>query len=384
VRVAFVHDWLPVYAGAERVLEAALELYPGAPIYTLIHHPAQFAGTGIADHPVHTSFLQRLPQGRQRYRTYLPLMPLAIESFDLNAYDTVISSSYAVAKGALTRADQFHVSYVHSPARYAWDLHAQYLAESGLTRGLKGAAARAVLHYLRLWDVASSHRVDVFIANSRYGGRRIWHTYRRRSHVVYPPVDVQRFRPGSTREDFYLTLSRLVPYKKVDLIVRAFNRLRLPLVVIGDGPDRARLARLAGPTVHLLGYQPDPVVTGYLERCKAFVFAADEDFGIVAVEAQAAGAPVIAFGRGGATETVIPGQTGIFFPEQTVASLVEAVSSFAARAHQFDAARIRANAERFAKDRFQREFAEVVERERAHWARSEPWRRRLPGDGSSG
>jgi glycosyltransferase involved in cell wall biosynthesis len=228
--------------------------------------------------------------------------------------------------------------------------------------------------------VASANRVDAFVAISRYVARRIWHTYRRPARVIYPPVDVDRFAARAAREDFYVTVSRLVPYKRVDLIVRAFNRLRLPLVVIGDGPDFAKIARLAGPTVRLLGYQTDPVVTDYLERCRAFVFAAEEDFGIVPVEAQAAGAPVIAFGRGGVTETVVPGETGIFFSTQTVAALVDAVQSFAARADQFDAARIRANAERFAKARFQREFAEAVERERDHWARSEPWRRRLPGD----
>ncbi|BBL81896.1 glycosyltransferase family 4 protein [Thermus thermophilus] len=369
MRVAFVHDWLTAYAGAEKVLEAALELYPTAPIYTLVYQQESFKGSRIAEHPVHTSFIERLPKGREKYRAYLPLMPLAIEQFDLSGYDVVISSSHAVAKGVLTRADQLHISYVHTPIRYAWDLQFQYLKEAGIERGLKSAIARVILHYIRLWDVASSNRVDVFVANSHYVAQRIWKFYRREAQVIYPPVDVDRFTPKGQREDFYLTLSRFVPYKKIDLIVEAFTRLGLPLVVIGDGPDFNKVKRIAGPNVQLLGYQPDTVVKDYMERCKAFVFAADEDFGITPVEAQAAGAPVIAYGRGGVTETVLHGETGLFFQEQTVESLLAAVRAFESGEYQFDPERLRQNAERFSKKRFQQEFSELVEREWAKFTR---------------
>lgn len=367
--VAFVHDWLTAYAGAEKVLEAALELYPTAPIYTLVYQQESFKGTRIAEHPVHTSFIERLPKGREKYRAYLPLMPLAVEQFDLSGYDVVISSSYAVAKGVLTRADQLHISYVHTPIRYAWDLQFQYLKQAGIERGLKSAIARAILHYIRLWDVASSNRVDVFVANSHYVAQRIWKMYRREAQVIYPPVDVDRFTPKGQREDFYLTLSRFVPYKKIDLIVEAFTQLGLPLVVIGDGPDFNKVKRIAGPNVQLLGYQPDIVVKDYMERCKAFVFAADEDFGITPVEAQAAGAPVIAYGRGGVTETVLHGETGLFFQEQTVESLLATVRAFESGEYQFDPERLRQNAERFSKKRFQQEFSELVEREWAKFTR---------------
>jgi len=361
-QVAFVHDWLTAYAGAEKVLEAAIELYPNAPIYTLVYEPINFKNSPIAEHPIYTSFIERLPMGRSKYRTYLPLMPLAIEQFDLSGYDIIISSSHAVAKGVLVRADQLHISYIHTPIRYAWDLQFQYLKDSGLERGLKSAIARLILHYLRIWDAISTNRVDVLVANSRYVARRIWKVYRRSAKVIYPPVDVERFTPRSQREDFYLTLSRFVPYKKVDLIVKAFTKLGLPLVVIGDGPDFEKVKRYAGPNIKLLGHQPDSVVKDYLERCKAFVFAADEDFGIAPVEAQAAGAPVIAYGKGGVTETVIPGETGIFFPEQTVESLIEAVKQVESGKYTFDPERIRRNAERFSKSRFQHEFSELVDR----------------------
>ena len=363
MRVAFVHDWFTVRSGSEKVLEAALEIFPDAPIHTLVYRRENFENTPIADRRVITSFIDRLPLGREKYQWYLPLMPIAVEQFDLADYDVVISSSHAVAKGALTRSDQLHVSYVHTPMRYAWDLQFRYLKEAGVDRGFKSLFVRLVLHYLRLWDLASSGRVDVYVANSKYVARRVWKIYRRRARVIYPPVEVEGLDPKDDREDFYLTVSRLVPYKRVDLIVEAFTRLGRPLVVVGDGPELAKIRQLAGSNIQLLGYQPDTVVRDYLERCKAFVFAADEDFGIVAVEAQAAGAPVIAYGKGGVTETVIPGETGLFFGQQTVESLIQAVYKFEAHEHTFDRERIRQNAERFSRKRFQREFSEFVNRE---------------------
>ena len=363
VSVAFVRDWLTVHGGADRTMEAALELFPGAPIYALLYQAENFRGTRVAQHEVRTSFIERLPGGRRNYRTYLPLMPLAIEQLDLRNYELVISMSHVVAKGVLTRADQLHISYIYTPMRYAWDLYLQYLEELDLTRGVKSWAVRLLLHYLRLWDTASSNRPDVFVADSQYVAQRIWKLYRRPAEVIYPPVDVDRFRPRTAREDFYLTVCRFVPYKKVALIVQAFTRLGLPLVVIGDGPDWKKVRQGAGPNVQLLGWQADSVVKDYMERCKAFVYAADEDFGIVVVEAQAAGAPVIAYGRGGVTESVIPGENGVTYPEQHVESLADAVLRFETCAHRFHPERVRLTTRRFSRERFKQAFAALVDRE---------------------
>ncbi len=371
VSVAFVRDWLTVYAGADRTMDAALELFPDAPIYALLYQAEHFHGTRIADRRVHTSMIDRLPRGRKNYHTYLPLMPLAIEQFDLNAYDIIISLSHTVAKGALTRSDQLHISYVFTPMRYAWDLCFPYLSQLHLTRGPRGALARLLMHYLRMWDVASASRPDVLIASSRCVARRIRKTYRRDAEVIYPPVDIDRFRPQLARDDFYLTVSRLVPYKRVDLIVETFNRLGLPLVVIGDGPERRKIERLAGHTVTVLGQQPDTVVQDHMERCRAFVFAADEDFGIVIVEDQAAGAPVIAYERGGATETVVPDETGLFFAEQNVECLAHAVGTFEASAARFHPERISLTTRRFSRERFKQSFALMIDREWRRFTREE-------------
>jgi glycosyltransferase involved in cell wall biosynthesis len=297
-------------------------------------------------------------------------MPLAVESLDVSGYEVVISSTHAVAKGVRTRWDQLHISYVHTPMRYAWDLENVYLDVAGASR-VMGLFARLLLHYLRTWDVATANRVDVFVANSKHVAGRIWKLYRRRARVIYPPVDVDRFIPRADREEFYVTVTRLVPYKRVDLIVRAFARLGRPLVVVGDGPELRRLRGIASANVRLVGWQPDEVVRDYLERAQAFVFAAEEDFGIGPVEAQAAGAPVIAYGRGGALESVVEGETGLFFYEQSAEAVAEAVLEFERRRGQFSLERIRANAERFRKERFQREFTALVERE---WER---FRKRL-------
>lgn len=371
VRVAVVHDWLITVAGAERVLAALLEVLPGADVYTLLWDGGQRTAGILGGAKVHTSFLQRIPGAARLHRLYLPLMPLAVEAFDLRTYEVIVSSSHAVAKGVRAGPDQLHISYVHTPARYAWDLEEEYLGRGLLRGSIGGAAARIVLHYLRLWDVASAHRVDVFVANSKHVARRIWRIYRRRATVVYPPVEVGRFSARRERGDWYVTVTRLVPYKRVDVIVEAFGRLGRPLVVIGDGPEADRLRRRARRNVELLGWQPETVVQKYLEGARAFVFAAEEDFGIAAVEAQAAGAPVIAYGRGGVTESVVEGETGLFFYEQTPEALVEAVLEFERREKRFSVERIRLNAERFSKGRFKKEFSEVVER---HW---EVFRRRL-------
>ncbi len=365
MRVALVHDWFTVYAGAERVVEQILRVFPQADVYALMDFLKEEERGFLQGKRAQVSFIQRLPKAQQRYRTYLPLMPLAIEQFDLRGYELVISSSHAVAKGVITRPDQLHICYCHSPIRYAWDLQHQYLKESGLERGVKSWIARALLHYLRLWDSRTANGVDLFIANSRYIARRILKVYRRQAEVIYPPVDVEAFTLRQDKEDFYLTASRMVPYKRIDLIVEAFSQMPdKRLVVIGDGPEMPKVRAKAGPNVTLLGYQPFEVLRDYMQRAKAFVFAAEEDFGIAPVEAQACGTPVIAFGKGGAAETVVAGETGIFFQDQNVSSLIKAIEEF--EKLRFDPLRVRKNAERFSSERFRREFAALIERE---WSR---------------
>jgi glycosyltransferase involved in cell wall biosynthesis len=361
MRVALVHEWLPVYAGAERVLEQFIHLFPEADLFSLIEFLPEDQRHFLQGKPVQTSFIQKLPFAKAHYRYYLPLTPLAIEQFDLTGYDLVLSHNYAVAKGVLTTNRQLHLCYVSSPIRYAWDLYFQYLRESGLERGLKAWMGKLILHYIRLYDVATASRPDLYMANSRYVAQRIWKTWRRPATVVYPPVDTDAFALHEAKEDFYFTVSRMVPYKKIDLIVEAFSAMPdRRLVVIGDGPDFDKVQAKAGRNVELLGYQPFRVVKDYMARARAFVFAAEEDFGIVPVEAQACGTPVIAFGRGGAEETVIAGETGWFFSEQTVASLKAAVDRMEATWQDFTPGRIRQNAERFSVQRFQHEVQALV------------------------
>lgn len=361
MKTAIVHEWLVTYAGSERVCEQLLLLHPEADLFSLVNFLPDSLQHFIQHKPVHTSFIQHLPFANPNFRRYLPLMPMAIEQFDLSGYDLILSSSHAVAKGVLTRPDQLHISYVHTPMRYAWDLQQDYLQGANLRQGPGRLLAQTLLHYLRLWDLSSANRVDHFIANSRFVAGRIWKTYRRHAQVIYPPVAVERFQPQTKRDDFYFTLARFVPYKRVDLIVAAFTQMGLPLVVIGDGPGWNAIRAIAGQNVQLLGQQPDAVVEDYMQRCKAFVYAAAEDFGIAPVEAQAAGAPVIAYGKGGVTETVVAGKTGLFFTEQTVESLVAAVDQFESGLWCFDAEIVRAQAERFAIARFRQELSQCID-----------------------
>ncbi|CAG9171929.1 glycosyltransferase family 4 protein [Cupriavidus pampae] len=364
-RVAVVHEWLTTYAGSERVLEQILKIWPEADLFSVVDFFPDAQRAALQGKHATTTFIQRLPRARKSFRAYLPLMPLAVEQLDLSSYDLVISSSHAVAKGVITGPGQVHVSYVHSPMRYAWDLQHQYLTESKLTRGLKSWLARAILHYMRLWDQRTAHGVDLFVANSAYVARRIRKVYGRDAAVVYPPVDIDRFSLSEQHEDFYLTASRLVPYKKVALIVEAFAAMRdKQLVVIGDGPDFERIRDMATPNVRVLGYQPSDVLVAHMQRAKAFVFAAEEDFGIVAVEAQACGTPVIALGQGGARETVIDSRdrdlrTGVFFPRQTVEDIVRAVCRFEGSGPVQPAA-CRRNALQFSPERFRAEFLAMV------------------------
>ncbi|MEM5398779.1 glycosyltransferase family 4 protein [Paraburkholderia unamae] len=359
-RVAIVHDWLVTYAGAERVLEQILACFPDADLFSVVDFVDAKDRTFLRGKRATTSFIQKLPGARKRYRAYLPFMPLAIEQLDVSGYDVVISSSHAVAKGVLTGPDQFHISYVHSPIRYAWDLQHQYLQESSLTRGPKSMLARLILHYIRNWDVRTANSVDQFVANSEFIARRIQKVYQRQAEVVYPPVDIDAFELETTKEDFYLTASRLVPYKKIDLIVEAFARMpERRLVVIGDGPDMHKVRAKATPNVEVLGYQPFAVLHDRMRRAKAFVFAAEEDFGISVVEAQACGTPVIAFGKGGALETVRDTgsrPTGLFFEDQNADAIIDAVESFESDPGRFRAEDCRANAERFSSRHFREQF----------------------------
>jgi glycosyltransferase involved in cell wall biosynthesis len=362
MKVAIVCDWLITYAGSERVLEQMLKCYPDADLFAVVDFLPPGQRGFIMDKPVTTTSIQHYPFARRLYQKYLFKMPLAIEQLDLSGYDLVISSSHAIAKGVITGPGQLHLCYIYTPIRYAWDMQNQYLEESGLTRGLLSWAVRRMLFSIRQWDVRTANGVDAFVADSRFIARRVWKVYRREVSVIYPPVDVERFALHEKKEDFYLTASRLTPYKKVSLIVRAFAGMPgRRLIVIGDGPEMKKIRRDATPNVTILGYQPSEVLVDYMQRARAFVFAAEEDFGIVPVEAQACGTPVIAFGEGGATETVRDGTTGIFFGEQTVESLTEAVHRFEAMV--FDPRGCRANAVRFAPERFRQEFSAFVEHE---------------------
>jgi len=369
MKVALVHDWLVTYAGAERVLEQVLAAFPDADLFSLIDFVPAAERAFLQNRVVHTSFLQRIPGMRRGYRRFLPLMPLAIEQFDLSSYTLVLSTSYAVAKGVLTGPDQLHICVCYSPMRYAWDLQHQYLRETGLDRGVKGALARWVLHRIRLWDARSSLGVDDFIAISEYIARRIWKVYRRESTVIYPPVDVDAFTPEGGREDFYVTASRMVPYKRIDLIVEAFAAMpQRRLIVIGHGPEAARIRARGGPNIQFLGHQPFDVLRDHLRRARAFVFAAEEDFGIAPLEAQACGTPVIAYGKGGVLETIrglhCPQPTGVLFAEQTTDALCRAVATFEREMHRLTSEACRRNALRFDPVRFRRELEQYV-RERS-------------------
>lgn len=356
IKTALVYDWLVTVGGGEKTFDAIAQLYP-SPIYTLVHDPSKMEGTSFTDAEVHTSFLQKMPFAKKGYRYYLPFFPLAVEQFDLRGYDVVISISHAVAKGALTQAGQLHLCYCFTPMRYAWDLTHRYL--EGIS-GFQKAIAQCALHYLRNWDIASLNRVDQFAANSHYIARRIEKVYGRKAVVIYPPVDTHLIELKTQKEEFFVTASRMVPYKNIELIVEAFSHMPdQRLIVIGDGPEMPKVKKKTGKNVEILGYQSDPVLRDYLGRAKGFVFAAEEDFGIVVVEAQAAGTPVIALGKGGALETVIDGKTGVFFKEPTVEHLVEAVQRF--RKIDFDPFTIRDHADKFSKERFQKEFKLFVD-----------------------
>ncbi|HCD7468641.1 TPA: glycosyltransferase family 4 protein [Klebsiella michiganensis] len=366
LNIGIVADWFVTYAGSEKIVAEFIELFPDSELYSVVDFLSKENKLHFKNKEITTTFIQNLPFSKKKYQSYLPLMPLAIEQLDVSKHDIILSSSHAVAKGILTGPDQLHISYVHSPIRYAWDLQHQYLREAGLSKGLKATLARWLLHKIRIWDCRTANGVDHFIANSQFIARRIKKVYGRKADVIYPAVDVERFALQTNKQDYYMTASRMVPYKRMDLIVEAFSHMPTKrLVVIGDGPEMNKIKSKATNNIEILGYQPNDVMQKYMSEAKAFVFAAEEDFGITPVEAQACGTPVIAYGKGGALETIISIEkedpTGLFFYKQDVESLVEAISKFELSRDSILPENCRANALKFSAERFREEIKHYVE-----------------------
>ena len=374
-RIALVHEWFAPKSsgGSENVVHSIddllTEIASRPELFSLVNGETSLKSSWLFNRNVQTSFIQKLPYGVSHVQQYLPLLPFAIEQLDLNGYPLVISSSHLVAKGILTAPDQLHISYVHTPVRYAWDQMNIYLKRSFMSKIGLEPLIRWQLHSLRQWDQLSSLRVDYFLANSNFTAQRIWKYWRRPSEVVHPPVNVKRFEWNKPRDDFYLSVCRLVPNKRVDLIIRAFNKLKLPLLVVGDGVEKAYLKKIAGPTVQILGYQSMEKVVDLMSRCRAFVYAGIEDFGIAPVEAMAAGAPIIAFAKGGVLDTVKSIKndhesqaTGILFPHQTIKSLVEAIEFFRTKKlwRDFHPELIRHWANSFSEEAFKLKFEKTI------------------------
>lgn len=368
-RVAIVHDWLDMLGGAERVLHELIVCFPDADLFAVVDMLSGNDRGFLRDKTVTTTFIQKLPGARKHFRRYLPLMPLAIEQMDMSEYDLVISSSWAVAKGIITGPDQLHIAYVHTPIRYAWDQQHDYLKQGQLTRGLKGAVARLALHWLRLWDIRTANNVDVWLANSSNVARRIRKTYGKHAEVVHPPVRIEDFTLTPDKAGYYFTCSRIVQYKRIDLLVDTFlGRPQSELVIAGDGPELPSLRERArhASNIRFLGRTTDGQVRDLLANARAFLFAANEDFGMAPIEAQACGTPVIAFARGGALETVrglgTERPTGCFFDHQTPTSVLEAIERFENLTLPIDPDDCRANATRFRSERFREQLHDIVRR----------------------
>ena len=375
-KVAIVHDWLESFYGSERVVEQMLQCFPSAKLYTLVDvMPGDFRGF-LEGVQVETSFIQKLPFAKRHFRHYMALMPLAIEQFDLSAYDIVLSSSHAFAKGVLTGPRQLHVAYVHAPIRYGWEYQHQYLREANLERGMKSWLVRWMLHRIRMWDHRTATGPEWMIANSEFIRQRIRKVYGRESSVIHPPVRLQDFTPREKKDDYFIAISRFVPYKRTEMICEAFSRMPdLKLKVIGGGPGLSRVRRT--PNIEFLGYQPRANLADLLAGARALVFAAEEDFGITVVEAQAAGTPVVAYGAGGVLDTIrpapLPQCTGLFFMEQSVDAVCEAVRRFQRLEGGFEQQAMVRNAQRFGEQRFQERYRGFVERAWAdHLGVSEP------------
>ncbi len=357
MKVALIHDWLVSYGGAERCLEVFLELFPQADVFTCVHDSSKLPER-LKNIRIKTSFIQKLPFSTSGYMYYLPLMPMAVEAFDMSGYDLVISISHAVAKGVKKAPGSLHICYCLTPMRYAWDMQYDYSGYAGFGP-LKQAVFDLMMKRFRNWDSVSSKRVDEFISISQFIRQRVENCYGRPSEVIYPPVETSIFVPSGRPSDFFLVVSRLVPQKRVDIIVEAFNALELPLKIIGEGREENRLKKLANSNIEFLGCLDDSDVAGYLAGCRALVFASLEDFGITPLEAQAAGRPVIAFGRGGALETVVDGKTGIFFGEQTAESVAGAVKRF--NSMGITSSVCRANAEKYSREVFKKRMASYID-----------------------
>lgn len=360
MKVAYIQDWLIDLAGSEQVLKYMMQIFDGE-IFTLVCDRKKLQNSFFEDKNITTSFIQKLPFAKKKYQNYLAFFPLAIEQFNLSNYDTIISSSHAVAKGVLTKSNQLHICYCHTPIRYAWDMYHEYLNTTNLNKGIKGIIAKLILHYIRLWDYSTANRVDYFIANSNYVAQRIKKIYNKNADVIHPPVETDLFEFESNKDSYYLTVSRLVPYKRIDLIAEAFTFLKdRKLVIIGQGSEMEKIKKIATPNIEILGYQPFDIMKDYLKKAKAFIFAAEEDFGIVPVEAQACGTPVIAYGKGGVRDSVIENKTGIFFKNQTPTSLVEAIKQFEAKENSFDLNFIKEHAEKFSVNNFKNKFENYI------------------------
>jgi glycosyltransferase involved in cell wall biosynthesis len=362
LKTAIVHDWLAEYAGSERCTESFTKLWPDSDIFSLVDILDDEQRNIIlkGKHPK-TSFIQNLPFAKRNHRIYLPLFPYAIEQFDLSDYNMVISSSHAIAKGVLTRYDQLHICYCHTPIRYAWDLYFRYLEDAGLKTGLKAWYIKRTLHRMRLWDVIASRRPDYLIANSNHIAKRIKKVYGREAEVIYPPVDVDKFAIDSNKEDYYLTASRFVHYKRIDLIVESFNSMPdKKLLVVGGGPEEKKIKSIAKKNIEILPFQDQNSLKKLMQKAKAFVFAADEDFGIVVVEAMACGTPVIAWNGGGTKESVINGETGILYKEQNVNSIIDAINEFEKSGNKFSPELIRKHSEKFSRKNFEDKIRDYV------------------------
>ncbi|GEQ18856.1 glycosyltransferase [Clostridium butyricum] len=356
MKVAIVHEWLTIYGGSERVTEIFHEIFPEAPIYCLVYDektmPERFK-----NYDIRPTFVQKLPFAKKKYKAYLPIMPRAYEELDLTEYDLVISSSTACAKGVITRSDAIHICYCHTPTRYLWEFYYEYVKGMGK---LKKIIISMFIHKLRIWDRLSADRVDNFIANSNYIASRISKYYRREAKVIFPPVNTHLYNINNVDEKYYLIVSRLVAYKKVDLAIEAFNKLKLPLIIVGDGPEAEKLKKKSNDNIKFLGRLSDGEIRDYYSKCTAFIFPGEEDFGITPVEAQASGAPVIAYGKGGALDTVINNKSGIFFYEQTVDSLINAIEKLQSSGVEWSKSEIKHHSEKFSVDRFKIEFIEYI------------------------
>jgi glycosyltransferase involved in cell wall biosynthesis len=365
MKVALVHDWLTGMRGGEKCLEILCELFPEATLYTLLHKKGSVSEI-ISRMKIKTSFIQNLPFSFNHYEKYLPLFPTAVEQFDLTGYDLVVSSSHCVAKGVITAPETCHICYCHTPMRYAWEMYHTYFSKNSVSPLIRWSIP-FFMNYLRTWDEKSADRVDRFVANSQNVKRRIKKYYRRDAEVIHPPVDTEYFDLGQKEGEYYLIVSALVPYKRIDLAVLAFNELSLPLLVIGEGSEKKRLMKIRAKNVRFVDWQAGFELKRYYAECKALIFPGEEDFGIVPVEAQACGKPVIAFGKGGATESVrgaYPDQeitfshSGVFFYPQTKEALIQAVRRF--NSSKFDPEKIRENALRFDKKAFKEKIGEFL------------------------